>query len=303
MTQLTHQRALWSLVRVQHGVITRAQLLRLGFSPDAINHRIERGRLHPVYRGVYAVGRRELSPLGRGMAAVLACGPDAVLSHESAAALWDIRRQTTSGIEVSVTSGSARRHSGIRVRRRANLGATDVTTRHGIPVTTPTCTLIDLAARVTRDELEAAINEADKRDLIDLEALRNALDSTPRRPGVAPLRRTIDRRTFTFTRSGLERHFLPIARRAGLPRPQTRVYVNEFEVDFYWHDLGLVVEADGWRYHRTPAQQAKDRRRDQTHTAAGLTPLRFTHGQVKYEPRHVEAVLTTVARRLRPAPA
>jgi very-short-patch-repair endonuclease len=120
----------------------------------------------------------------------------------------------------------------------------------------------------------------------------------PRRPGLGRLRRTLDRHTFRLTRSELERRFLPIARRAGLPRPLTRQWVNGYEVDFLWPDLGLVVETDGLRYHRTPAQQAVDRRRDQTHTAAGLTPLRFTHYEVRYELGHVEATLAAVARRL-----
>jgi very-short-patch-repair endonuclease len=158
-------------------------------------------------------------------------------------------------------------------------------------------TLIDLAARLPRDELEAAISEADIRGLITPEQLRRALDAMPHRPGAGELRRTLDRRTFRVTRSKLERHFLPIARRAGLPPPLTRVEVNGYEVDFYWPDLGLVVETDGLTYHRTPAAQAADLLRDQAHAAAKLIPLRFTHYQVVYEPDHVEAILTRVATR------
>ena len=134
---------------------------------------------------------------------------------------------------------------------------------------------------------------------MDPETLRGALDERAGEPGIAPLRRTLDRRTFTMTDTELERRFLPIARRVGLALPLTQVWVNGFKVDFYWPELGLVVETDGLRYHRTPAEQAADRLRDQTHTAAGLTPLRFTRAQVRYEPAHVEAVLDKVARRLR----
>jgi very-short-patch-repair endonuclease len=159
--------------------------------------------------------------------------------------------------------------------------------------------LIDLPTRLTRDEREAAINEADKLDLVDPQALRNALDERAREPGVAVLRDTLDRRTFTVTDTELERRFLPIARRAGLPSPRTQVWSNGFRVDFYWPELGVVVETDGLRYHRTPAQQARDRLRDQSHTAAGLIPLRFTRAQVWFEPKHVEATLSAVARRLR----
>jgi very-short-patch-repair endonuclease len=114
---------------------------------------------------------------------------------------------------------------------------------------------------------------------------------------VRVLRRTLDRRTFRVTRSKLERHFLRIVRRLGLPMPLTRVIVNGYEVDFYWPELGLVVETDGLTYHRTAAAQAADRLRDQTHLAAGVTPLRFTHYQVVHEPGHVEAILRAVAKR------
>jgi very-short-patch-repair endonuclease len=113
------------------------------------------------------------------------------------------------------------------------------------------------------------------------------------------MRELLDRRTFRLTDSELERRLLPIVRRVGLPPPETGAEVNGFRVDFYWPDLGLVVETDGLRYHRTPAQQARDRLRDQMHLAAGTTPLRFTHAQVRFEPEHAEGTLTSVAHRLR----
>lgn len=125
--------------------------------------------------------------------------------------------------------------------------------------------------------------------------LREALDQRHGEPGVARLRQVLDRRTFRLTKEELERRFLPLARKAGLPVPLTGQWVNEFEVDFYWPDLGLVVETDGLRYHRTPAEQARDRLRDQAHTAAGLTQLRFTHEQVRYEPEHVVRILAATA--------
>lgn len=167
----------------------------------------------------------------------------------------------------------------------------------GIPLTSPTCTLVDLAATLPSDELEAAVNAADKLDLVDPDELRRSLDGMSPRRGVARLRRTLDRRTFTLTDSALERRFLPLARAAGLPPPRTGMRVNGFRVDFFWPDLGLVVETDGLRYHRTPAQQARDRLRDQAHAAAGLTPLRFTHAQVAFEPGHVRGTLAAVAAR------
>ena len=289
----------WSLVERQHGVVTRIQLRALGFSRHAIAQRIEKGRLHPRWRGVYAVGRPQLTPEGHWMAALLACGHEAVLSHASAAALWGIRRAAGGDIHISVPRRSCPRHAGIVVHRRT-LTDSDVTWHRGIRVTTPIATLIDIAPSLTRDELEAAINEADKRNLTDPDQLRSALDDVVgRRPGAAQLRSTLDRRTFTLTDSQLERRFLPLAREAGLPMPETQQWVNGFKVDFYWPDLGLVVETDGLTYHRTPAQQAADRVRDQTHTPAGLTPLRFTRAQVRFEPDHVRATLRAVARRRR----
>jgi very-short-patch-repair endonuclease len=282
-------------------VVSRAQLLELGFGPDAIKHRVAKGRLHPVRRGVYVVGRPQVTRYGRWMAAVLSCDPDAVLSHASAAALWGIRAERSSVIEVSVPASAAHRAKGILIHRRLVLATEELTRHHGIPVTGPALTLVDLASYLTRAELEAAVNEADTRDLTTPEALRESLHRFGGKHGAPVLRELLDRRTFRLTDSELERLFVPLARKAGLGTPLTRHYVNGFRVDFYWPDLGLVVETDGLRYHRTPAQQARDRLRDQVHAAAGLTPLRFTHAQVKFEPDHVQATLSAVARRLRVA--
>ena len=231
------------------------------------------------------------------MAAVLACGPKAVLSHSSAAALWRIGFEKTEVIEISVASPHQRRRPGLRIYRRPSLWPEDHSTWHGIPVTTPVQTLIDLSLRLDRRGLERAINEADKYDLVHPPELRRALEERVAEPGVAVLRRILDRRTFRLTKEELERRFLPLARRAGLPVPLTGQVVNEFEVDFYWPDLGLVVETDGLRYHRTPAEQARDRLRDQAHTAAGLAQLRFTHEQVRYEPEYVVRILAQTASR------
>lgn len=290
-------RELWVLARRQHWVVARSQLLALGFSRRWIQHRIAIGRLHPLHRGVYAVGRPHVTPYGRWMAAVLACGPEAVLSHESAAALWGIR-SAASGLAVSVVTGANRRPEGITVHRRPSLRPGEVTTHRGIPVTSPTRSLIDIAVRLDREQLEAAINQADKLDLCDPEELRSALDEAVGQPGVRVLRTILDRRTFTLTDSELERRFLRIVHALRLPKPETGVRVNGFKVDFYWRDLGLVVETDGLRFHRTPAQQGRDRVRDQVHTAAGLTSLRFTRAQVRFEPGYVGDTLAAVVSRL-----
>jgi very-short-patch-repair endonuclease len=288
----------WRLAVHQHGVIARSQLLDLGFHPQAIKHRLATGRLHPVMRGVYAVGRPDLTRRGHWMAAVLACGPDAVLSHGSAAALWEIARERIGRIEVSVPARARPRRDGIVLHRRI-LGLHEVTVRDGIRLTTPIRTLVDIACRLGTRKLERAVKEADAGGLCDPEELRAALDEVRGQRGVGVLRRVLDRHTFVLTDSELERRFVRIARRAGLPKPQTQVMINGFRVDFYWPELGLVVETDGLRYHRTPAQQAADRRRDQAHIAAGLTPLRFTHAQIAYESGHVEDTLVRTADRLR----
>jgi len=286
----------WLLAGNQHGVISRQQLLALGFTPHAIKHRTLKGRLHPIRRGVYAVGRPVVNDKGRWMAAVLACGDGAVLSHSSAAALWRIGYEQRSEIELSLPSQSHREVPGLRVHRRPSLNLQrDLTREYGIPVTTPVQTLIDMSLRLDRPGVERMINEADKYNLVHPPQLREALDARSGEPGAAKLRFILDRRTFRLTKEELERRFLPLAAKAGLPTPLTGQFVNEFEVDFYWPDLGLVVETDGLRYHRTPAEQARDRLRDQTHIAAGLTPLRFTHEQVRYEPEHVLAVLQATA--------
>ncbi|MEA2361513.1 MAG: hypothetical protein QOD71_658 [Thermoleophilaceae bacterium] len=291
-----------ALAAAQHGVVTRAQLLKMGLNSAGIEYRLRKGRLHRVQRGVYAVGRPQLTRRGVLIAAVLSCGPDAALSHEHAGEVYGIRKRRGGPIEVTVPAGAMRRRPGVRVHRAA-LPPGERTTHHGIPVTTPVRTLVDLAQRLDARALEAAVNEADKLDLVDPERLRAALEARDGHHGVKALRGLLDRRTLTLTDSELERRFLPIARRAGLPPPLTQQRVNGFRVDFYWPELELVVETDGLRYHRTPAQQARDRRRDQAHAAAGLTPLRFTHQQIALDAEHVKAVLIAVVGAVRrPAP-
>ncbi len=291
-------REAWELARNQHGVVSSDQLREVGYTPQAIHYRIRTGRLHPLHRGIYAVGRPHVTDHGRWMAAVIACGDGAVLSHSSAAALWRIGFEESAIAELSLPSLSRRRRPGLRIHRRPSLRPRDVTAEYGIPVTTPIQTLIDMALRLDRAGVERMINEADKYNLTHPPELRAALDERAGERGVARLRHILDRRTFRLTKEELERRFLPLTRKAGLPVPLTGQWVNEFEVDFHWPDLGLVVETDGLRYHRTPAEQARDRLRDQAHTAAGLTQLRFTHEQVRYEPDYVRRILAQTASRL-----
>ncbi|MGE5408754.1 MAG: DUF559 domain-containing protein [Syntrophothermus sp.] len=287
----------WRLVDSQHGAISRSQLLALGYTRDAIEHRLRTGRLHRVWRGVYAVGRADLPQEGRWTAALLACGDAAHLSHRSAAALYGIGDER-GRIEVTLARRGECHRPGLTVRSRPGLPAADFATHRGIPVISIVRTLLDLATLDPRNRLERAVNEADKRGHVDPEALRRAIEARAGQPGVRTLRDVLDRDTFLLSDDELELLFRPLAREAGLPLPEAKAPVNGFEVDFYWPALGLVVETDGWRYHRTPSAQARDALRDQIHTASGLTPLRFSHYQVRYEPDHVRSILRATASRL-----
>lgn len=278
-------------------MVARSQLLELGLRSRSIEHRIAKGRLHPLWRGVYAVGRPEVSKKGHWMGAVLACGPGALLSHDSAAALWDIGSALRTGpIHITVPPGPSRRRTGVKLHRRRDLRSEHRRVVAGIPVTDPVSTLVDLASCRPEWQVEQAINNADRLDLVDVEELRATIATLPPRPGMACMRRLLGLDALTDT--GLERKFLAIVRAANLPIPETQAMVSGYRVDFYWPALGLVVEADGWRHHRTPGEQRTDRRRDQAHLASGLTTLRFGEDQIRYRPDEVRRALAPVIARL-----
>ncbi len=283
------------MVRRQHGVVARSQLLRVGIASRSIEHRISKGRLHPLWRGVYAVGRPEVTQKGRWMAAVLACGPTALLSHRSAAVLWGIAPGPRAG-PIEVVADVFRRRAGVRVHRRRDLGPEHRREMAAIPVTDPISTLVDLASCAPDWQVERAINDADRLDLVGPEALRCTVGGLGPRPGMARMRRLLGLDALTDT--GLERAFLAIVRDAGLPLPETQIYVDGYRVDFYWPSLGLVVETDGWRHHRTSGEQSTDRRRDQAHMTSGLTAIRFGEDQVRYEPEYVRRTLAAVIARV-----
>jgi very-short-patch-repair endonuclease len=288
----------WKLAAKQHGILTRRQLLALGFGRRSIEHRIARGRLFPVSRGVYAVGWPALNQRRQWMAAILAGGEGAALGHRSAAALWEIGGEG-GWIDVSVRRRCELRSPGVRFRGRPSLAPDHLVLRDDIPVTSPAQTLVDLATELHPVALERAVNDADKRDLIDPEALRENLMRFGGDPGIRPLRQLLDKLFFRLSDSDLEIYFRRIVRTAKLPIPLTKHRVNRFEVDFFWPDLGLVVETDGLRYHRTPSAQLRDARRDRAHVMAGMTPLRFTHYEVRYESRRVSAELVKTIAMLR----
>jgi len=238
------------------------------------------------------------------MAAVLASGVGALLSHLDAAALWQIRVPhepfaRNRLIDVTVAGGRRPRPRGIRIHRVGCLEDEEVSRRDGIPVTAPIRTVIDLGKELSPNDLERAVNEADRLGLANPDEMRDALMARRGRPGVAALRALLDAGSFALTESELERKFLRLTAATGLPRPLTQQSVNGYRVDFYWPELRLVVETDGLRYHRTATQQSRDRARDQAHSAAGLVALRFTHAQVVHDPRGVAETLRAVIARQR----
>jgi very-short-patch-repair endonuclease len=230
------------------------------------------------------------------MAAALTGGGLALISDHTGAELLGVRERRPGPIEVTTVNGG--RHAGLLVHRRV-LSPADRGTVRGIPVTSPARTLVDISASLDSTQLERSVNVADSLDLIDPEQLRIECGRLTGTPGVAKLRRLLDRHTFRCTDSVLEQRFLAIVRRAGLPLPETQRHADGFRVDFLWPALGLVVEVDSLRYHRTPAQQYRDRLRDQAHFDAGRTPRRFTHAQVFYEGDAVVRSLQAAARGLR----
>ncbi len=288
----------WDLARRQHGVISHEQLRALGFSEAAIRHRLRTGRLFVLRRGLYAVGRPDVSRRGHWMGATLVSGDGAALDGESGLALWGVRSNEGKEIEVAIPESARRTQPGIRLRRVRGL-ADLVTEIDGIPVLSLPPLFVCLAGRARPGSLEAAINEADKKDLIHVEQLRREVEALRGRPGVASLRRVIDRATFRYSDSELERAMRPIIRKAGLGEPRMGEIVNGYKVDFWWPELNLVIETDGGRFHRTAFQQTQDRRRDQAHTLSHTAHLRFTHGQIRFERPYVEWSVTKLARDLR----
>ena len=291
--------AAWALVREQDGVIDWWQLREMGFSRHAIQQRIERARLHPLWRGVFAVGRPEVTERGRWRAALLATDAGdrdrergAALSHSSAAALFRWRDALgerycpAEPVHVSVP-GERSRLEGIRCHRRTPMPETMVV--DGIRVTTPEWTLVDLAASIRPLEpLIRACNEADRVGLVDHDEFTTLVESLPGRRGIRKLRLLLG---IERTDSNLERRFLRLIDAANLPRPLTQQKILGFRVDFFWPEANLIVETDGLTYHRTPAEQAVDLKRAQVLTLAKYRVVRFTNAQVRLEPRGVIATM------------
>jgi hypothetical protein len=263
----------------QWGVASLAQLRAAGLSADAVERRVRSGHLHRIYRGVYAVGHRALRAEGHRLAAVLACGPGAVLSHRSAAAHWELL--ATSQERIDVTAPRSRQGApGIRLHTSRSLDAKDTTNHENIPITTVHRTLLDLAATVRDDQLERALAQAMYLQLYDQRAIDDVIARSNGHRGTSVLRDATKQEP-QITKSMWETRMLALVRGAGLPEPRCNEALHapdhgECYPDFYWPAYGLIVETDGWEAHRTLAAFRSDRAKDAALTAAGYKVLRFT---------------------------
>jgi len=274
----------------QHGVVARWQLLDMGFSRDMIHRRIGRD-LHRLHRGVYAYGHVAITQESRWMAAVLAFGPDAVLSHRSAGQLWGLVPRSSIRPEVTKPGGAGGRPR--LVTHRGSLPADEVGRYRGIPVTSVARTMLDLAGMLDEREVERAWNEMEVRGYRLRLSVPDLLDRYPGRKGVRRLARLANRRTLPvgITRNDLEEAFLALVDRHALPRPRMNVHlvVRErfYEVDCLWEARKVAIELDGGRVHETRRAFHKDRERDRVLTAEGYTTARITWDHIHQTPAEV----------------
>ncbi|MGZ4169430.1 MAG: DUF559 domain-containing protein [Solirubrobacteraceae bacterium] len=284
------------LAAKQHGVVARLQLHELGFSSEAIKTLVARKRVTRLHRAVYAVGHARLTAHGRWMAAVLACGPGAVLSHREAAALHNVR-PLGSG-RVSVTAPSRHNLPGIRCRYVRTLHPDDCDEVDAIPVTSLARTYLDLAELLNDRRLLEALEAGERQNKLDHRALEDVIARNHGRRGIKPLRDVLARMTDDppWLQSHSERAFRQLIAAHGLPEPQYNVYVGGELVDAVWREQRLVVEVDGWGYHRSKRSFAEDRRRDRALVRAGWRVVRFTADDVTYRPEAVVAELSELLR-------
>jgi very-short-patch-repair endonuclease len=285
-------------------VVGRRQLLETGWSEEEIDSRIRAGRLHRLHPGVYAVGHRLIPREGRWMAAVLASGPEAVLSHWAAAALWGLRSSSRERIDVTVSHRS--RSSDLIRRHISPVPADERTVREGIPVTSVPRTIFDLAATESADVIENLLREQEHLQLWDRLSLPDLIERHPGRRGIRKVRAALKRlkeEPAGRKRSPLEERFAPFLRRHHLPLPRFNDWIplngKNYQVDCHWPDTGQIVELDGWKGHKTRSAFREDRTRDRRLRVAGYTVTRLTWNQLDDEPEAVAADL----RALLPSPS
>lgn len=281
--EMRSHRRLSGLAERQHGVVSAKQMRQIGYSNGQIKRAVAAGRLHRIHRGVYAVGHPRLTKHGRCIAAVAACGPSALLSHVSAAWVWGLAPTCPALPHVSVPIRGHRR-TGIQVHRAPALDAADRAEREGIPLTAVPRTLLDLAATASR-RLDRAIERSERLELFDLRAVDSLLTRTVGHAGSGPLRKALDvYREPAFTRSDLERRFLALVRKSGLPKPAANTFVAGFELDLYWAHERFAVELDSYEYHGGHTSFEQDRMRQEDLKLAGIEMTRITAGRIEREP-------------------
>jgi uncharacterized protein DUF559/putative AbiEi antitoxin of type IV toxin-antitoxin system len=290
------ERALASLARRQHGVVSRSQLSHIGYGRHGIGRRISQGRLHLLHRGVYAVGHMALTQRGRWMAAVLALGPDALLSHRPAGALWHVVRMR-GPIEVTVPGNGGRRRRGpIVVHTSTCLGPADVSVRDCIPVTAVPRTLLDLATTLSPTQLSRAFEEADRLGLIERAALLATLDRNAGHRGADRLARVVEDwvAPSVDAKTELERRFRRLCIEEGLPEPAMNAEVCGFVVDAYWPQAKLIAELDSYGFHGHRQAFERDRERDAILQLAGYRVIRITWRRLEREPKALARMLRSL---------
>ena len=281
----------------QHGVVSRAQLRATGLGDGAVSYRLRVGRLHRIHRAVYAVGYPQLSERALFLAAALACGERAVVSHRSAATLWGVRPQAPRAVDVTIPGEAGRRQRrGLTIHRTRQLSDSEVTRRDGVPVTSPARTLLDLAEVLPCRPLERALDEAERLRLFKPRAIRAAIEANRGRVGAAALAKVLERHLpgSTMTCNDLEELFLALCDSHDLPRPAVNTPIGRFRPDFLWREQRLIVETDGRETHGTRAAFEADRARDAELTVAGYRVVRFTYRQVTNEPAVVARILRSL---------
>jgi len=279
------EREIAALAEQQHGVVAQRQLIALGLSQRAIECRLESWRLRLVHREVYVVGHSQLSTQGRWVAAVLAYGEGALLSHRSAAALWGLARPRTSVVDVTAPAG----RQGIRRRQRiwihrSRLYPEDRALQAGIPVTTVARTLFDMAEFDSTKRLESAWEEADRLNLLRLREVEGVCERGYGRRALRPIRRLLaEARATTITRSPLEDDFAAFCREHRLPMPSFNTTALGYEIDALWPAERLAAELDSWEFHRHRAAFERDRARDAALQVAGYRTLRITDRRMNKE--------------------
>lgn len=267
-----------------------------GWSEEEIEWRLGAGRLHRLYAGVYTVGHRLIPKQGLWMAAVLASGPDALLSHQTAAALWGLRGYSGGAVHVTVPHKST---SSKRIHRHlTHVPPDERAVEEGIPVTSVHRTIFDLAVTEDLDTVIAMIKEAEYLNRYDRLSLPHLLERYPAKRGSRKVRTALQRITeesIGQKRSKLEERFAPFLRRHRLPLPRFNDWIflegKRFKVDCHWPSSHLIVELDGWEGHRTKSAFQDDRARDRALRVAGYSVIRLTWNQLEFEPEAVASDL------------